>query len=295
MAVVYFAMWTLSEVLVLFFLAVALKYLLTPLIDFLSCRHPRSELYAERCYFRLGRKWAVLFALLISVVTLMAISFIVANSLSTFASRAGIYNARVEELIDYTFSEMHRLEIEFGLVNASDMSEARQMSHLAELEKEMAKHLDVSDTIVTLLGTASGVLEDVVYILLFLVFMLVEEQVEDEPNGRPRATSPAEQKIFDYIAGKTSLSCLVGIVHAAILTLSAPRLCTRVTPPHAALAPRLIFRDGPICQRSRPRDGPRACLRPAHLLAQLHPGHWGTAWCAPPTTLCGARSKVLDS
>eukprot|EP00967_Tisochrysis_lutea_P134481 scaffold237589_cov29-Tisochrysis_lutea.AAC.2 len=210
MAVVYFAMWTLSEVLVLFFLAVALKYLLTPLIDFLSCRHPRSELYAERCYFRLGRKWAVLFALLISVVTLMAISFIVANSLSTFASRAGIYNARVEELIDYTFSEvarratrsiyavriphsptfppvhqMHRLEIEFGLVNASDMSEARQMSHLAELEKEMAKHLDVSDTIVTLLGTASGVLEDVVYILLFLVFMLVSPRTPwtAEPGG----------------------------------------------------------------------------------------------------------------
>lgn len=89
LAVIYFAMWTLSDVLVLFFLAVALKYLLTPLIDFLSCRHPRSEQYAERCPLRLGRKWAVLFALLISVVALLAVSFIVANSLSAFAARAG--------------------------------------------------------------------------------------------------------------------------------------------------------------------------------------------------------------
>jgi hypothetical protein len=89
LAVLYFAMWTLSDVLILFFLAVALKYLLTPLIDFLSCRHPRSVRYADRCPVQLGRKWAVLFALLIAVVVLLAVSFIVANSLSSFAARAG--------------------------------------------------------------------------------------------------------------------------------------------------------------------------------------------------------------
>jgi len=89
MAVVYFAMWTLSEVLILFFLAVALKYLLTPLIDLLSCRHPRSESYRQRCAVRLTRKWAVLFTLIIAFFTLIAGGFIVANSLATFASRTG--------------------------------------------------------------------------------------------------------------------------------------------------------------------------------------------------------------
>lgn len=46
-------------------------------------------------------------------------------------------------------------------------------------------------------------LEDVIYILLFLVFMLVEsiESDDDEPTGHYRATA-AEQKIFDYIGGK---------------------------------------------------------------------------------------------
>ncbi len=78
----------------------ALKYLLTPLIDLLSCRHPLSEPYRDRFWLRLTRKWAVLLTLVIAAFTLVAISFVVANSLSTFATRAGVYNARIEVPID---------------------------------------------------------------------------------------------------------------------------------------------------------------------------------------------------
>ena len=47
----------------------------------------------EPCYFP---QWAVLFTLVIAFFTLIAASFIVANSLSTFAARTG-------ELINYVF------------------------------------------------------------------------------------------------------------------------------------------------------------------------------------------------
>ena len=54
----------------------------------------------------LPRKWAVLFALAIALFVLFVVGLTVANSLSAFASRAGVYNERIDELIDWFFHKL---------------------------------------------------------------------------------------------------------------------------------------------------------------------------------------------
>ena len=57
-------------------------------------------------------------------------------------------------------------------------------------------------------------LENMIYILLFLVFMLVGESELAKKN---QASDEAEQQIYVYIRGKLALSCLVASAHAMTL------------------------------------------------------------------------------
>ena len=57
-------------------------------------------------------------------------------------------------------------------------------------------------------------LENMIYILLFLVFMLVGESEIAKKNV---ASDEAEQQIYVYIRGKLALSCLVASAHAMTL------------------------------------------------------------------------------
>ena len=77
------------------------------------------------------------------------------------------------------------------------------------------------------LENAAVALENVVYILLFLVFMLVGEAEFMHKAGRYTTTLPyqarlkandeAEEQIYVYIRGKLSLSCLVAGAHGLTL------------------------------------------------------------------------------
>ena len=64
LAVVYVAMEKLKAILIPFMLALALSYLLTPLIDALSCRHDTS------CRYRMPRGLAVFISILVACAVL---------------------------------------------------------------------------------------------------------------------------------------------------------------------------------------------------------------------------------
>uniref|UniRef100_A0A6V2MUN4 Uncharacterized protein n=1 Tax=Emiliania huxleyi TaxID=2903 RepID=A0A6V2MUN4_EMIHU len=164
-AVVYFALYHLAGTLIPFFLAVSLKYILTPLIDVLSCRHPLCESGRPRPWWlvELPRKWAVLFALAIALFVLFVVGLTVANSLSAFASRAGVYNERIDELIDWFFHKLTEVQIDLGVINATDHSGERQIENIDLLKNAVVEKIDASELIISFLGTATSVLENVIY------------------------------------------------------------------------------------------------------------------------------------
>ncbi|EOD26505.1 hypothetical protein EMIHUDRAFT_450301 [Emiliania huxleyi CCMP1516] len=179
-AVVYFALYHLAGTLIPFFLAVSLKYILTPLIDVLSCRHPLCESGRPRPWWlvELPRKWAVLFALAIALFVLFVVGLTVANSLSAFASRAGVYNERIDELIDWFFHKLTEVQIDLGVINATDHSGERQIENIDLLKNAVVEKIDASELIISFLGTATSVLENETFtdydmLLAFLAPMLL--------------------------------------------------------------------------------------------------------------------------
>ena len=93
-AVVCAAIYYLRPILVPFFLAVALKYLLSPLIDLLSC---------TACRFSLPRGVAILLALLLSTSVLSFLALLVIRSVTTFSANASVYDERIDTIIDDVF------------------------------------------------------------------------------------------------------------------------------------------------------------------------------------------------
>ena len=85
-AVVGFGAYYLNQILIRFVLALALRYLLMPLIDVLSCAN------VHNCRFRLNRTLAILIALLIAAGMLTGVGLIVAKSIGRFAANSDMYS-----------------------------------------------------------------------------------------------------------------------------------------------------------------------------------------------------------
>mmetsp|Transcript_6900 Transcript_6900/g.20140 ORF Transcript_6900/g.20140 Transcript_6900/m.20140 type:complete len:498 (+) Transcript_6900:120-1613(+) len=307
-AVVYFALYHLAGTLIPFFLAVSLKYILTPLIDVLSCRHPLCESGRPRPWWlvELPRKWAVLFALAIALFVLFVVGLTVANSLSAFASRAGVYNERIDELIDWFFHKLTEVQIDLGVINATDHSGERQIENIDLLKNAVVEKIDASELIISFLGTATSVLENVLYVMLFLVFMLLEG--DDRRDRRlTRTERHAERQIFAYISGKILLSLFVGIAHAAILGYAGLDLSLSlvfglmtfwlnfipaVGAPIGVLLPMPFI----VLDTERPaHDLPPACLRPtlgcSSAAVPRPPLHFGRRRPSPTTTCSSLSSR----
>lgn len=93
-------------------------------------------------------------------------------------------------------AEVRGPKVSFNVKNAHDSSitpPQEKMSHFADLEKEMAKQLDVSDLIVNFLGSASGVLENSLYVVLFLIFMLVNDTPHNAHANSTPSVLPADR------------------------------------------------------------------------------------------------------
>ena len=218
-AVIYLAMDRLEAILIPLMIAVAFSYLLTPLIDAFSCRHIEGYPAA----FRLPRGLAVLLSFGVAVAILLSLGLIILQALSTFRARSSLYRARMEEVLAGLFEAAKELNERMG-VNGPHSFEGgpnrggTALEEASDMVKAFMKDISITDLILHLLGTAAHVAEDLMYIILFLVFMLMHTPNET-PDGNSRHTVSAkvERQIFVYIRGKASISGFVGGCHAAVL------------------------------------------------------------------------------
>jgi len=219
LGVVFTFMDRLQEILIPFVLAVALSYLLTPLVNFLSCHGQ-----AHRC--RLHRGIAVGLAFLVGVGVLVFVALVLLRALTIFQERSASYADRVEDLLESMFETAERWGLriannETALQRHADHTAAQEAQ---ELVKGFLSEVSLTNIILELLGTAAHVAEAVMYIVLFLIFMLAHTSERDPRN---HVGYRCERKIYTYIRGKSAISGFVGGMHAFVLWLVGLQVQTR--------------------------------------------------------------------
>ena len=169
LAVIYLAMDRLEAILIPFFLALALAYLLTPLIEFFSCKN------VPNCACRLPRGIAVILSFMCGLAVLLFLGIVILEAVSTFKDRSHLYRARMEELLEGIFSAAESLQTKLGADAATDVAVSntsvvgkRKSGHeghdaveeASEMVVAILKDISITDTILHLLGTAAHVAED---------------------------------------------------------------------------------------------------------------------------------------
>ena len=204
-AVVYAMMYYLQSVLIPFLIAIALKYLLTPLIDVLSCKGNPG------CFscIKLPRALAVLLSFALAVALLAVLALVLVRSISSFTEHSELYQSRLLEVLDAIFVWGSRLQ------GGTELPQQLDLDAVKEGAMEFLKGVSLGDLILTALGTAATVAENLMYIVLFLVFMLLHAPDEDAPVDSFART--VDKQVFVYIRGKSSISAFVAITHAGIL------------------------------------------------------------------------------
>ena len=243
-AVVYTAMGLLQSIMIPFIIAVALKYLLTPLIDLLSCRQTPSasgRMRPNRCWCRLPRPLAVLLSFFVAISLLISLAMVIGQSVEIFTERASTYRERVEAILELVFNVIEATQQNMKKTQEASIERFNELpladipieedptasSHAHEaLQKfrssaiAFLQQVSLTDLILSLLGKAAAVAEDVMYIVLFLVFMLMHRESEEEEAANPDAFArTVDRQIFVYIRGKTSISAFVAITNGSILWL----------------------------------------------------------------------------
>ena len=203
--VIYTGMYYLQAVLIPFLIAIALKYLLTPLIDFLSCKGQSG------CRYQVPRPIAVLLSFLIGVIVLLMLAGVILSSINSFTAQTELYKSRVESLLQagMLFSAHFQQSLP-GQEPAKP-----NLDTIQGMIVDFAKSISLTDLILGVLGTAGVVAENLMYIVLFLVFMLLHAPSGDEPVDPFVRT--VDKQIFVYIRGKSAISAFVAITNATIL------------------------------------------------------------------------------
>ena len=188
--VIYEAMKVLESIMIPFILAVTLKYLLLPVIDLFSCRNPPFN----KCCCRLPRPLAVILAFFLCIWVLLLLGRIVSQSFEIFSQRAPQYRHRVETILDSIFTLLEDMQ-----VTATDDA-AEELNRLPGVELEAAdanrthtnyeeaqqqvlgviQQMNMTNMILAILSKAAGLAEDLMYIILFLVFMLMHGEHEHD-------------------------------------------------------------------------------------------------------------------
>ena len=140
----------LDEILVPFVLALALKYLLTPLIDALSCSCGR---------LRMPRVLAVLIALLLAGWGLVLVGEIVATSISEFAAHSSSYRERIQQIVE----SLLRLSLYMERLLGRSSSGASVESRFIEWQEGISnflKQVSITDLILAALGTVAHAAEN---------------------------------------------------------------------------------------------------------------------------------------
>jgi hypothetical protein len=194
----------LDTILVRFVLALALRFLLTPLIDLLSCHGREGPRFRGR-RVRLPRGAAIVVSLVIAAGGLGVLGLVVVKSIGSFAAHADQYGARVTQLVEGAINATARLDLGLDLNPLTERNSSLQHA-LVDLA---TKHLSLSHLVLGptrgsnltipgptpprspallprlltspaprayspsgLLGTVAHVAENLIYILLFLAFLL---------------------------------------------------------------------------------------------------------------------------
>jgi predicted PurR-regulated permease PerM len=156
----------LRAILVRFVLALALYYLLSPLIDVISLEQVAG------CKRKPSRAVAILVALILTAGLLSLIGAVLFRCIKSFAAHADQYHGRVEQLFGKALDVSSNLGL--GLPKPGNSTEVQAGV------KEMMRHLNISHLIMELLGKAATMLENAIYILLFLAFLLAGSRPADE-------------------------------------------------------------------------------------------------------------------
>tara|TARA_B110001452_G_scaffold213023_1_gene183705 strand:- start:156 stop:1592 length:1437 start_codon:yes stop_codon:yes gene_type:complete len=242
------ALYVLRSVLVPLVLAVALSYLLVPVIDALSVRPLRcfGRLYCTRpapwvsspilrpfvravCLAQLPRWLATCVALAIAFAVLGLLGFVVADSVHVFAARAELYSHRVEQLLGGLIDWMKEMEenapwysntTAAGDGLASNATTAAD--GLAEL-KALAKKVPVTQLILSVVTSLLEMLSNLFLVLLFTCYLLLGGGGGGGGGGgsggpdQEKVHQQADAQIFSYVKGKVLVSLLTGALTALIL------------------------------------------------------------------------------
>jgi predicted PurR-regulated permease PerM len=164
-AVLLGAAYAFKSVLIPFVLALALTYLFSPLIDMLSCRN-------QECPTKLPRFIATLITLAFALAILAMLAYLMALSISEFSAHANTYSARIEFILAKAYNVTKQLEAELGVTEEEADSPAITNVGSFEAIKGWVRNISLTDFIIRFLGTAAHMTEDIVYVLLFMIFMV---------------------------------------------------------------------------------------------------------------------------
>jgi AI-2 transport protein TqsA len=205
--VIYSAMDRLESILIPFVIALAGSYLLTPIISLL------------RCGGCIPRGLAVLMSLVLAAWLLLVLGTIMIQALGSFRARAPLYRERMESLLEASFKALESLRtaIEPQHNHSTDIGldpSGTRLDDVQQMATDFMRQVSITNLILSLLGSAAHILEDVMYVLLFLIFMLIHDSAADDndPVGKR-----VERQVFIYIRGKCSISAYVGACHALVL------------------------------------------------------------------------------
>ena len=149
------------------------------------------------------------------------------RSIATVASTADQYDANITRLLHLFFGFVNSVQVELGFspgVNGTALEDgeaaesAESASSPGGLDMLMSyiRSVDVSAIISQMLGTAASIAENLLYISLYLIFMLVGEDVATSKKLRGRHEQ-VHRQIYVYIKGKCGLGCFVATAHGLLL------------------------------------------------------------------------------
>lgn len=187
LGVVGAALAYLRSVLVPFVLAVALKQMLAPIVNFLGLRLPRFA--------------AVLLTLSFATALIVGIALILADSVRQFSAHANEYSAHIERLLNSLVSWM----------DTQGINHSVRLSSLKNLGDKLPLTTMILNVIENLLVTVS----DLALVLLFAVFLLLGKP--SPPANRDRLAQTVDAHLNAFIKGKVMLSLLTGVATGIIL------------------------------------------------------------------------------
>lgn len=244
---VSYGLYTLRAILVPLVLAVALKYLLQPLIDVLSvrplpccgvvlCRQrplrsSRSSSSPLRCLSgclfraRLPHWLAVCVALAVAFGLLAMLGVIIVTSIHKFSRKADLYSKRVEALALGGLSWLNTMQLRLvqGNASATSGSFSADTDELAARVNEFVGKLPISTLVIHTLTSLLEMVSNLAVVLLFAVYLLLSPPPPKSSTPSPTSVldvhAQADQQIHAYIRGKCLMSLLVGVFTAVSLSL----------------------------------------------------------------------------